>query len=101
MACSRCNKKNLGKQSSRMPLKRNNVKQNALREKQRYVRKTNAIKRGIEIPENMTPDERRVTMHKVANAPKLEKQRQSREEHQQKIRQALIELAEKNKRKKK
>mgnify|MGYP005830594743 CR=1 FL=1 len=84
-----------------MPLKRNNVKQNALREKQRYVRKTNAIKRGIEIPENMTPDERRVAMHKVANAPKLEKQRQSREEHQQKIHEALIELAKKNKRKKK
>ena len=100
MACSKCNK-NLGKKSSRMPIKSNNVKKNALRESQRYVRKTNAIKRGIEIPENMSPDERRVAMHKVANAPKLEKQKQSREEHQEKVRQALIELATKNKKKKK
>jgi len=80
MACGKC-KRNAEKfkqqQSSRMPVKNNNVK------------------KGIEIPPKMTPDQRRVMMHKVANAPEPQNwhKRQSVEEYNTRMKQELDKLA--------
>jgi len=87
MACGKC-KRNAEKfkqqQSSRMPSKKN-------------------IKEGIEIPTNLTPDQRRTMMHKVANASKLKSKpqtwhkRQSVEEYNARIKEELDKLLSKNK----
>jgi|19_taG_2_1085344.scaffolds.fasta_scaffold215691_1 hypothetical protein len=89
MACGKC-KRNAEKfkqqQSSRMPVKNNN------------------IKKGIQIPPVMTPNQRRVMMHKVANAPgpellkpQIQHKRQSVEEYNARMKQELDRLALKNK----
>ena len=86
MACGKCNKNAENfkqRQSSRMPTKKNNI-----------------IKEGIEIPPNLTPDQRRTMMHKVANATKMklqtQRKKQSVEEYNKKIQDALLKLSNKN-----